>query len=105
MKTYPLSIEKPIDDIYLSLVVPAYNEEKRIEIMLSQTIPYFNNLGFKYEIIIVNDGSRDNTYKFVKNLMDNKYEKTDIKLINYSKNAGKGFAVKSVINVLFREWN
>ena len=49
------------DDIFLSLVFPAYNEEKRLEPALSKAVNYFSSLNIKYEIIITNDGSKDKT--------------------------------------------
>ena len=47
--------------IELSLVVPSYNEEERLPIMLDQTLAHLNKLTITYEIIIVNDGSKDKT--------------------------------------------
>ena len=55
-----LSIMHPAS-LYFSLVLPAYNEEKRIGITLREYISYFNSRGFKYEVIVVDDGSKDKT--------------------------------------------
>ena len=50
---------------FLSLVIPTYNEEKRIGPTLNKIIPYFKTKNYNYEIIIV-DGSEDNTVEVVK---------------------------------------
>lgn len=44
-----------------SLIIPAYNEENRIAVTLREYITYFNNRNFKYEVIVVDDGSKDST--------------------------------------------
>ena len=48
--------------LYFSLIVPAYNESARISSMLTEYIQFFNKKNFKYEIIVVDDGSKDDTY-------------------------------------------
>jgi glycosyltransferase involved in cell wall biosynthesis len=70
----------------ISCIIPAYNEEKRI----AKVLKVINNHPLINEIIVVNDGSTDNTYKIVKNF-DN------IKLISYKKNRGKSGALKKGI--------
>lgn len=52
----------------LSLVVPSYNEEKRLPKMVEVTMKYLEerksaNKSFTYEMVIVDDGSKDTTYK------------------------------------------
>ena len=49
----------------------------------------------KYEIIIINDGSRDQTFNLIKTIID-EYSNKEILGINYDKNGGKGFAVRTV---------
>ena len=90
----PLNSENPIDNIYLSLVFPAYNENERLEIPLKETIKYLNTLKISYEIIIVNDGSKDNTFEIINKIIK---ENPNNKIIGvtYSKNGGKGYAVKT----------
>ena len=63
----PLLSKNPINDIFLSLVFPAYNEEKRLSPALEKAVNYFSSLNIKYEIIIVNDGSKDKTLDLIKN--------------------------------------
>ncbi len=75
----------------LSIIVPAYNEADRIGSFLENLLN-FSNINLKdYEIIIVNDGSTDDTEDVIKKLIKSrKYAR----LIGYSRNKGKGEAVK-----------
>ena len=53
-------LDPPIVD--LTLVIPAYNETKRIGVMLTETLAYLDSLqSCSYEILVVDDGSRDDT--------------------------------------------
>jgi len=45
----------------LSVVVPAYNESRRLPETLAVIKPYLNSLGASWELILVNDGSSDST--------------------------------------------
>ena len=97
----PLFSKTSLNDIFLSLVFPAYNEEKRLPPALEKTVKYFSSLDFKYEIIIVNDGSKDRTFELIKNEIK-KYSnleglknRPEIIGVTYERNGGKGFAVKT----------
>ena len=84
-------------ELYASLVVPAYNEEKRITSMLDETIEYLKrrqqeNSDFTWEIIVVDDGSKDNTANLVINYA-NQYP--EVRLLRQPKNMGKGAAVQA----------
>ena len=50
-----------------SIVISAYNEESRITKTLTQTISFMNTFAPSFEIIVVDDGSKDNTYQAVEN--------------------------------------
>ncbi len=73
----------------ISLIIPAYNEEKNILRTLKKLKLFLKNEKDKWEILIINDGSTDNTLKILKN-----YKPKFFKIISYKKNKGKGFAVK-----------
>ena len=73
--------------VKISIVIPAYNEEKRIKKTLDRCLYYFGSKKISFEIIVVNDGSKDNTSKIVR-----KYKK--VRLISYFPNQGKGYSVK-----------
>ena len=76
----------------ISVIVPAYNEEARIVPTLERLCEYLGERFPGYEIIVVDDGSTDNTSRVVKNLI---LKSCDIKLIQSPKNMGKGHAVKT----------
>ena len=77
--------------INLSIVIPVYNEEKYLNNLFLDLNKYFNQE--EIEVIAVNDGSDDDSIKILEKLKNNSY-KFQYKLINLSKNFGKGYAVK-----------
>lgn len=76
---------------YLSVIIPAYNEEKRIEKTLLSIYQYLAKQNYDYEILVVNDGSNDRTSEVVSNL---KEKIKNLILINNKENRGKGYVVK-----------
>lgn len=76
----------------LSFVIPAYNEEVFIEDTLGTLDLAIKEKMFQYEIVVVDDGSKDKT--FMKAMQ---YAKRNghVKVIRYDRNAGKGFAIKT----------
>ena len=78
----------------LSVFFPAYNEEKNLENTLKNTVPVLREIAQKWEIIIINDGSKDKTEEVAKKLIK-KYSQDDIRLINHNPNRGYGAALKS----------
>lgn len=82
------------NEIYLSIVIPAYNESNRIEATLNQIILYFKNNNFTHEVIIVDDGSTDDTVAKLKNFQS---RNGNIKIIRNKINRGKGYSVKKGI--------
>ncbi|XVE99562.1 hypothetical protein REPUB_Repub03eG0209700 [Reevesia pubescens] len=83
---------------YLSLVIPAFNEELRLPGALDETLNYLQrraakDKSFSYEVLIVDDGSRDGTkrvaFDFVK-----KYGVDNVRAILLGKNHGKGEAIR-----------
>ncbi len=71
----------------ISVIIPCYNEEHRIESTVKKIISYMDIRNQKYELIIVDDGSTDNTLDILK--------KYDLKIIKNRKNSGKGFSVRN----------
>lgn len=78
-------------ECFLSIIIPAYNEEKRLLPTLVKICVYLSNQGFPYEIIVVDDGSTDNTLQMVRNFAC--LDKHVIVLAN-EQNSGKGYSVK-----------
>lgn len=75
----------------LSVIIPAYNEEKRLPKTLSEINDYLSKQSYDYEILVVDNGSKDNTAKVVKDLEG---QIKGLKLISGASGNGKGFAVK-----------
>lgn len=77
----------------ISVVIPAYNEEKRLPVFLDSIIEFVNeNSDLKMEIIVVDDGSTDRTIDVVKSYSSKCYK---IKLLAQVRNQGKGAAVRA----------
>ena len=79
------------DKIYLSVVIPAYNEEKRIGNTLENIISYLKTKDFKSEIIVVIDGGTDSTIEVVKRYEQLVYQLT---IIENETTMGKGYSVR-----------
>lgn len=74
----------------VSIIIPAYNEEKRLPIFLKNVKIFLKNLN-DYEVLLINDGSIDKTFSTMQKL---KGKNNNIKIISYEKNRGKGGAIK-----------
>jgi len=77
--------------LYLSIIIPAYNEEERISATLLDINKYLIQQNYRYEIIVVSDGSTDKTADVVRELQK-KVE--NLRVIDNKKNCGKGCVVK-----------
>ena len=77
--------------MYLSVIIPAYNEADRIPKTLLAMDAYLSKVNYPYEILVVNDGSRDNTAEVVAKMA--KVVK-NLKLIDVKENHGKGSVVR-----------
>lgn len=81
----------------LSIVIPAFNEERRLPLSLKKIIKWLEDnrkLVGAYEVIVINDGSTDRTLDILKNT---KRGCPNLKIITYKENKGKGYAVKNGI--------
>jgi len=79
--------------MHLSVVIPAYNEEKRIEDTLSRMYDYLRAKDFDYEVIVVDDGSSDDTVPRARESGLSREGK--LKVVSNGENRGKGYSVKS----------
>ena len=78
-------------NLNLSVIVPVYNEEKRLEAPISHVFEYLSkNLG-DWEAIYVDDGSSDSTYN---KLLELRAAHRTLRVLHYEKNRGKGFAIR-----------
>ena len=84
----------------LSIVIPAYNEESRIEPTVREIIGYCRAQARAFELVVVDDGSRDGTTSVGRLLSE---EFPELKLIRLAANHGKGYAVRTgVVNAIGR---
>lgn len=85
----------------LSLFFPAYNEEANLEETVEKAVLVLKNIAEEYEILIINDGSKDRTGEIAEKLAE-KYP--FINIITHSPNRGYGAAIKSGIYQSKYEW-
>jgi glycosyltransferase involved in cell wall biosynthesis len=83
------------DDVELSVVVPMYNEELNIDYLFERLVPVLDRLNMKYEIVCVDDGSKDNTLNY---LVAHHLGNPAIKVVNLSRNFGKEIALTAGID-------
>ena len=77
----------------LSIIVPAYNEEVLINKNIKEIFDTLKSRNLNFEIIVVNDGSKDKTLDELKKL-----KLKNLKIVSYKKNKGKGNAIKEGFN-------
>ena len=75
----------------LSVIVPAFDEEKRLGATLKRMLAYFDERKTPFEILVVDDGSQDGTGALVETISGCRSE---VRLLSYKPNRGKGYAVR-----------
>ncbi|MBE9222217.1 glycosyltransferase family 2 protein [Cyanobacterium stanieri LEGE 03274] len=78
------------NNIDLSLLVPCYNEQDNLDYLFQKLTEVLDSLNIVYEIICINDGSKDNT---LLKLIEYRMHNSDVKIINLSRNFGKEAAM------------
>jgi glycosyltransferase involved in cell wall biosynthesis len=78
-------------DVFLSVIVPAYNEAERLPKTLERFNTYLSATGFTYEILVALDGPSDRTREVLRKMLP---EIAHLKVIDRPVNHGKGFTVK-----------
>ncbi|MCC0176079.1 glycosyltransferase family 2 protein [Waterburya agarophytonicola K14] len=84
-----------LDSIEISVVVPLYNESENIENLFTRLTSVLDQLKITYEIICINDGSKDNT---LDQLIQFNQQNSTIKVISLSRNFGKEIALTAGID-------
>jgi glycosyltransferase involved in cell wall biosynthesis len=81
--------------LFLSIVIPAYNEEQRIGRSLDEILLFLKGQSYLAEVIVVDDGSRDSTGKIVTDRVE-QYEEAGqlMRLLTNTPNRGKGYSVR-----------
>jgi len=84
--------------VYLSLIIPAYKEAERIEKTLDTIFAYFSATNYDAEVIVVDDGSPDNSVDVIRNAFAKRpasAKKVEARMVELGTNAGKGAAVRA----------
>ena len=87
-------------NVFISVIVPCYNEEDVINIFLAKIFPVLEKLHKSYEIVFVNDGSRDNTLEILKQKVQ---EIDEVRVISLSRNFGKEAALTAGLDMAHGE--
>ena len=75
----------------LSIVIPAYNEEKRILTTLGETLEFLQKRSWSYELLAVDDGSADRTVACIEEYA---HDHPDVRCVQNGRNCGKGYSVR-----------
>lgn len=75
----------------ISVIMPAFNEASHIELNLRETVDTLIGLGWDFEVILVDDGSADDTWRAAGDSLAEHY--SNVRLLRYDRNEGKGNAV------------
>jgi dolichyl-phosphate beta-glucosyltransferase len=85
----------------ISVIIPAFNEQDRLEPTLRSIVGYLRSRGVAREVIVVDDGSRDGTSDLAARLSS---EFPEVRMIRLARNSGKGCAVRTgVLNAMGTE--
>ncbi len=76
----------------VSVIIPAYNEEKNLNIVIQQILSVLSEMALDYELIIVDDGSNDETGNIADRLAT---EESHIRVIHHDRNMGHGSTLKT----------
>lgn len=87
--------------VKLSVVIPVYNEKKRFQNGFDHYYSYLKKQKYSWELILVNDGSTDNTLTLIKEI---KRGKSGINVVTYDNNRGKGYAISQGVKSAVGEY-
>src|SRR5512141_190068 len=88
--TAEATLAGPVTTDLVSIVIPAYNEEAAIAEVLDRTFETMDAAGYNYEVIVVDDGSRDKTAEIVR-----RYPRA--RLVQHPTNRGTGAATNTAV--------
>jgi glycosyltransferase involved in cell wall biosynthesis len=75
----------------LSVILPAYNESRNVSKTIRKSVDVLSQIGQDFEIVLVDDGSEDNTYQ---QAVEASKEYKNVRALGYHPNMGKGYALK-----------
>jgi undecaprenyl-phosphate 4-deoxy-4-formamido-L-arabinose transferase len=83
-------------NVYLSVVIPVYNEEESLQALSDRLMPILKKIGKHFEVIYTNDGSKDNSIKILRDLQA-KYPQ-HVRVIDFSGNYGQHMAIMAAFS-------
>lgn len=87
----PLVVEPTLVSVpRVSLIMPVYNEQGKIAECVKNATAHLDTLGIPYEVVVVDDGSTDNTRSEAMSVRSN----PRVNVVGYAENHGKGYAIK-----------
>lgn len=79
----------PAEDCHLSIIIPAYNEEMRLGKTLPGILAWLDQQPYTWEILVINDGSKDRTVDVVQKCCHNR-----VRVLTNDPNRGKGYSIR-----------
>lgn len=80
----------------VSMIIPCYNEEGNVKLFYNEAAKTYKEQNYKLELVFIDDGSKDNTLKNLKELT--KEQDCEIKVLSFSRNFGKEAAIYAGLN-------
>ena len=80
----------------VSMIIPCYNEEGNVKLFYNEAVKAYKDQNYKLELVFIDDGSKDNTLKILKDLI--KEQDCEIKVLSFSRNFGKEAAIYAWLN-------
>lgn len=97
-----MAVTKPAEKLpSLSVFFPCFNEEKNVPVMIKKTAEFLPKIADKYEIIIVDDGSTDNT---AQTALELKKIYPEVKLVSHDVNLGYGAGLQTGFKTAQYDW-
>jgi len=86
------NVKKKANDIYLSIVIPIYNEKENVLMLCRELEKTLNGMSEKYEVLLIDDGSTDGTFEELKKI----HQKNKLfKIISFRRNFGQTSAISA----------
>jgi len=95
MNKINIGVKHFFKDKFLSITIPAYNEEDNIELAVMDAAKALRSITNKYEILVINDGSTDHTAQKLQKL---RKRYNNLRVITFEKNKGVGEALHTIYN-------
>jgi undecaprenyl-phosphate 4-deoxy-4-formamido-L-arabinose transferase len=84
-----------MSNVELAVVIPVYNEEANLPVLMQRIMPVMQSLGKSFEIIFIDDGSRDNSLQILKSFTKNE----QVKVVELTRNYGQHAAIMAGFSI------